>query len=99
MAIALGRAPLKQEPWGIFAHRKWRTARRRPIPTRMRLAIWALVDITLYQPKESERGAIRLPPAGLFPISIGGVEGLPMFRFEFWARMQADDIPGIGDTP
>jgi len=58
-----------------------------------------LVDITLHQPAQPEHTFIRLPSTGPFPIPIGGVEGLPMFRFEFWGRMQADGITNIGDTP
>lgn len=123
---------MTQEPWGIFAHRKWRTTLRASFPQPGGAVIsfeWpqavldtgspvhilpgrapsltdagaaralGLVDITLYRPAQPEHTFIRLPSTGLFPIPIGGVEGLPMFRFEFWARMQADGIPNIRDTP
>lgn len=58
-----------------------------------------LVNVAAYHPTESERVTIALPATELFPIPIGGVKGMPLFRFEFWARMQADGVPNIGDTP
>lgn len=127
-----GGATLVQETWGIFTHRKWRTALRVSFPQPGGSVVsfaWSsaildtgspvhilpgrapshadvgsirslgMVEVSIYHPSQSECVGLCLPSSGLFPIPIGGVEGLPMFRFEFWARMQADGVPNIGDTP
>lgn len=123
---------MNRESWGIFAHRKWRTALRVSFPQPGGNVIsfeWAdaildtgspvhilpgrapshadassvrnlgLLNVELYRAAGQPCANIRLPSIGLFPLPIGGVEGLPMFRFEFWARMQAERVPDIGDTP
>lgn len=57
------------------------------------------VDVTLHTVTRAEPISLVLPHNGFFPIPIGGVESLPVFRFEFWGHLYCPAIPALGDSP